>query len=76
MAFWSETCGVACALLFLLGNAAAENAFYVAFNAKTGQCYVMVTQPDGQTMKMLGEGPYSSYDEAAEAMERIPECVR
>jgi len=43
--------------------------FYVALDTHSDQCRIMVTEPDGQIMRMLGSGPYASYTEAEEAMQ-------
>jgi len=61
-------------LTMLFAGPALATSFYLALNTNTGDCHVMVTDPDGQTMKRLGVGAYQSYDEAADAMSRAPEC--
>jgi copper homeostasis protein CutC len=48
--------------------------FYVALDTHSDQCRIMVTEPDGQIMRMLGSGPYASYTEAQAAMQAMPEC--
>ena len=54
-------------------SSASDTLFYLAFNTRTHQCQIMVTKPDGETMKMRG-GPYDSYDDAQETMQDTPEC--
>jgi len=49
-------------------------SFYVALDTHSDQCRIMVTEPDGQIMRMLGSGPYASYTEAQAAMQAMPEC--
>jgi hypothetical protein len=74
MCNWFKKAAFAC-LIVLLGDPALATPFYLAVNTSTGECHVMVTDPDGQTMRKLGEGPYQSYDEATEAMNHTPECA-
>lgn len=62
------------ALAISMANPALANAFYVALNATTNQCNIMITEPDEQTMKMVGNGAYPSYTEAEEALRGLPEC--
>jgi hypothetical protein len=49
-------------------------SFYVALDTHSDQCRIMVTEPDGQVMTMLGSGLYASYTEAQAAMQAMPEC--
>lgn len=59
----------------LWAGPAFATAFYLALDTNSGKCRVMVTEPDGETMKMLGQEPYGSYDEAEAAMQSEPECA-
>lgn len=58
-----------------MASPAFASAFYVALNATTNQCNIMITEPDEQTMKMVGSGAYPSYTEAEEAMRGLTECA-
>ncbi len=48
--------------------------YFVAIDTTINQCRVMSTHPDGTMMKMVGDGSYSSLDDAQEALSRLPEC--
>ena len=52
----------------------SETLFYLVLNTNVHQCQIMVTRPDGEIMKMLGDSPYESYDDAQQAMLELAEC--
>jgi hypothetical protein len=52
----------------------AAQEFFVALDTTANQCRVMMTQPDGVTMKQLGNGSYPSLADAQDAITRLPEC--
>ncbi|MGV1014542.1 MAG: hypothetical protein ACOYB4_06195 [Methyloceanibacter sp.] len=54
--------------------ALAAQEFFVALDTTANQCRVMMTQPDGVTMKMVGNSSYPSLTEAQEAIAHLPEC--
>lgn len=62
-----------CLLVIALTSPAYATTFYVALDTLTDTCRIMVTQPDGETMKKLN-GSYASYDEADAAMRKLEEC--
>lgn len=61
-------------VLGLATPALAAQEFFVALDTTANQCRVMMTQPDGVTMKQLGNGTYPSLAEAQDAIARLPEC--
>lgn len=61
-------------LLGLMTPALAAQEFFVALDTTANACRVMMTQPDGVTMKQLGNGSYPSLTEAQDAITRMPEC--
>ena len=66
--------GLVCVCAVSTASYASDTLFYLVFNTATHQCQIMVTKPDGETMKMLGDGPFESYDDAHETMQGIPKC--
>jgi hypothetical protein len=63
------------ALLTLLATPAAAAEFYVAQNPTTKDCDVVEVKPDGQTLIMVGTGPYKTRKEARDAKKAAAECV-
>jgi hypothetical protein len=61
-------------VLGLAMPALAAQEFFVALDTGANQCRVMMTQPDGVILKMVGESSYPSLDEAQEAIAHLPEC--
>jgi hypothetical protein len=57
-----------------MASASAATFFYLVLNTNTHQCQIMITKPDGEIMKMLGDSPYKSYDNAQQAMLELSEC--
>lgn len=51
----------------------AVQEYYVALDTSLNQCRVMSTEPDGATMKRIGES-YATMEEADQARARLPEC--
>jgi hypothetical protein len=62
-------------VLALAVPALAAQEYYVALNTSTKQCLVMATEPDGITMRQVGDQSYSSIDEAEQAIEHLRECT-
>jgi hypothetical protein len=60
--------------LGLATPALAAEEFFVALDTTANQCRVMMTQPDGVTMKQVGDSSYPSFVEAQDAIARLPEC--
>jgi hypothetical protein len=54
--------------------ALAAQEFFVALDTTANQCRVMMTQPDGDILKMVGESSYPSLTEAQEAIAHLSEC--
>jgi hypothetical protein len=52
----------------------AEEEYFVALDTTVHQCRLMSIEPDGTTMKMVGDASYPTLDEAQEAMDQLPEC--
>lgn len=50
----------------------AEEEYFVALDMTIHQCRLMSIQPDGTTMKMVGDASYPTLDEAREAMDNCP----
>lgn len=61
-------------VLGLTTPAIAAEEFFVALDTTANQCRVMMTQPDGVVMRMVGPASYSSLDEAQAAISNLPEC--
>jgi len=61
-------------VLGLTTPALAAEEFFVALDTTANQCRVMMTQPDGVIMRMVGSASYSSLDEAQAAISNLPEC--
>lgn len=61
-------------MLGLASPAFAAQEFFVALDTTANQCRVMMTQPDGVILRMVGKSAYSSLDEAQEAIANLPEC--
>ncbi|HWM32054.1 MAG TPA: hypothetical protein VNO69_10200 [Methyloceanibacter sp.] len=61
-------------MLGLASPAFAAQEFFVALDTTANQCRVMMTQPDGVILRMVGKSAYSSLDEAQEAIAHLPEC--
>ena len=57
----------------LIAGPAMATDFYVAINSATDSCHIVLQEPDGEVMLLLG-GPYTSYDEATEKMKTLKEC--
>jgi hypothetical protein len=53
---------------------AEEEEYFVALDTTIQQCRLMSVEPDGTTMKMVGDASYPTLDEAQEAMDQLPEC--
>jgi|GEM_PF-3939487 len=61
-------------LSFVMVSAPAlATDFYVAINSGTDSCHVVLEEPYGEVMLLLG-GPYASYDEATEKMKTLEQC--
>ncbi len=63
----------ACLLVVAVASPAYATTFYVALDTLSKTCRIMVTEPDGQAMRMLGRA-HASYDEAEAAMRSLDEC--
>jgi hypothetical protein len=59
--------------LGLATPALAADQFFVALDTTANQCRVMMTEPDGVTMKQVGDA-YPSLADAQDAITRLPEC--
>jgi hypothetical protein len=55
-----KECVLACAFSLLVVPLRSAPPFYLALDTNTNQCRIMVTKPDGQLMRQLGNGPYGS----------------
>lgn len=57
---------------------AAEYYVVVETNPKDpwDKCHIEEIKPDGQTMVMVGEGPYATKEEAKKARKAAPECKK
>jgi hypothetical protein len=60
--------------LGLASPALAAQEFFVALDTSANECRVIMTQPDGVTMKQVGDASYSSLADAQNAISRLPEC--
>ncbi len=65
---------IAATLAFALATPALAAEYYVAFNTATNQCQVTAQKPDGQALKLVGNGGYASPVEAQQAMQGLAEC--
>lgn len=54
--------------------ALAAEEYFVALDTASKQCRVMSIQPDGMTMKLVGDKSYPTLAEAQTAMSLLPEC--
>jgi hypothetical protein len=54
----------------------AAEEFYVAKDAKTKNCGIDTTKPDGTTKIMIGTSSYATRDEAKTAKKVAPECAK
>ncbi|HEY5081748.1 MAG TPA: hypothetical protein VII91_07490 [Bauldia sp.] len=66
---------LAVALLGALATPALPaTRYFVAQHAKTHECSIATTTPDGETMVMVGKAAYKSAAEATAAMAVAKEC--
>lgn len=66
---------LAVALLGALATPALPaTRYFVAQHAKTRECSIATTTPDGETMVMVGKAAYKSAAEATAAMAVAKEC--
>jgi hypothetical protein len=52
----------------------AVDQYFVALDTSSNQCRVMSIEPDGATMRMVGNASYPTLGDAERAIPTLPEC--